>query len=238
MATVFNPPNTDDYNTVDITDIDFRANDSPSSTIDFDSNESAESAPGHNKKSNQLKIVDDLFGPIKIGTFLINRLALDALGATLNGHLLDGKNTFFRNPKRSFVNALQFSPVHVQARMQSSGAAGDYALTTLLFEMASQRPSTAPPLLRDDPELDIDPENYRRKLDQLLKSAQKLDIRHSHLPHQMPHWVNRVKSSSMAGMGVGLQAFGIYSGLRGLQDAISKKTTLKSYSTVPALHRR
>ncbi|TBN37193.1 calcium-binding protein [Pseudomonas sp. BGI-2] len=223
MAIVFQSPNTDQYNAVEVTDIDLHANEYTPSTIDFEK-ESVTSAPKDtNANKSQLRVVDELFGPIKIGTHSITRCALDALGATSNGQRLNGKNTFFRHPRRSFVNSLQFDPSSIEARMRSTGTKDDYTLPSLLFEMATQRPLTAPALISANTDTHADPEQHRHKLGKLLKSAQKLDIRHAHLSKSTPHWVNRIKSSSMVSMGAGLQAFGIYSGLRGLQDAIARK---------------
>ncbi|MCP1519385.1 hypothetical protein J2Y74_003695 [Pseudomonas migulae] len=223
MAIVFQSPAPDHYNAVEVTDIDLRANEHSPSTIDFKKEIFPSEPQDTNNHKSQLSVIDELFGPIKIGSHSITRSALDALGATLNGQRLNGQNTFFRHPKRSFVNSLRFDPLNIEARMRATGTRDDYALPSLLFEMATQRPITAPSLLSDSPDTPADPEQYRQKLDKLLKSAQKLDIRHAHLQKETPQWVNRIKSSSMVSMGAGLQAFGIYSGLRGLQDAIARK---------------
>jgi hypothetical protein len=219
MAVHYASPDSDNYDIVVINDIHLTPRPSPPSTINFD-NESNQTG---NPQRSQLKVLDDLFGPIKMGPYSITRKALDSLGATFHGQRLDGNNTFFRHAKRSFINSIQLDPLHVEARLRSYSTGDDYRLTSLLFEMASRRPLTAPPLLTDVPASLADSEAYRRKLDKLLKSAQKLDISHHHMPKHTPHWVNRVKSSSMLGVGVGLQAFGIYSGLRGLQDAVARK---------------
>ncbi len=222
MAIPLQSPDPDSYNTVEVTDIESSAIEPSSSTIEFESNDTHKTT---NQKSHraQLKVTDELFGPLKTGSFLITRCALDALGATTNGQPLNGHNTFFRHPKRSFINSLQLDPFLIEARMQSTHTPDDYTLPSLLFEIATQRPLTAPPLLKDITATVPDKKHYQHKLDKLLKSAQKLEVRHANLPETTPHWVNRIKSSSMVSMGAGLQAFGIYSGLRGLQDAISRK---------------
>ena len=222
MAIPLQSPDSDNYNVVDITDIGLHTNDSSSSTIKLESAEVQKIKTPTNYQA-QLKVADELFGPYKIGSFLITRCALDALGATTNGQPLNGQNTFFRHPKRSFINSLQLDPLLIEARMQSTHTADNYTLPSLLFEIATLRPLTAAPLLKDLPATLSEQNNYQHKLDKLLKSAQKLDVRHANVPDRTPQWVNRIKSSSMVSMGAGLQAFGIYSGLRGLQDAISKK---------------
>ncbi|MGL6245032.1 calcium-binding protein [Pseudomonas sp.] len=222
MAIAFQSPDPDHYNAVEVTDIELKTNELLPSTINFEREDAHDDQSSKNRKA-QLKVADELFGPLKIGSFLVTRRALDALGTTSTGQPLNGKNTFFSHPKKSFINSLQFDPLHIEARMQSTGVADDYALPSLLFEIASQRPVTAPPLLKAANVTASDPNQYRHKMDKLLKSAQKLDVLHAHLSTSTPHWVNRVKSSSMISMGAGLQAFGIYSGLRGLQDAIRRK---------------
>ncbi|VVO59159.1 calcium-binding protein [Pseudomonas fluorescens] len=222
MAIVLQSPDPDYYNTVEVSEIESSTNESPPATIDFE-NKDAPDTQDSKKRKPQLSVTDELFGPLKIGSFFVTRRALDALGATTNGHPLNGQNTFFRHPKRSFINSLQFDPLSIEARMQSSAMTNDYTLTSLLFEIATQRPLTAPALLKQTPDTLFEQNQNRQKIDKLLKSAQQLDVRHAHLPSSTPHWVNRIKSSSMVSMGAGLQAFGIYSGLRGLQDAINRK---------------
>jgi hypothetical protein len=222
MAIPPQPSDSDNFNTVEITDLGLNTNERSSSTIDFESDDTHKTKNTKNYQA-QLKVADELLGPIKIGSFMITRRALDALGATTNGELLNGHNTFFRHPKRSFINSLQLDPFLIEARMQSTHTADDYILPSLLFEIATQRPLTALPLLKNVPVTLSEQNHYQHKLDKLLKSAQTLDVRHANLPDSTPQWVNRIKSSSMVSMGAGLQAFGIYSGLRGLQDAISRK---------------
>lgn len=223
MAAVYQPAHPELRGIVEITDIHFKASRHSPSTLSFDDASTASFPPAANAQRAQLKVVDELFGPIQIGPSSITRRALDDLGATTNGQRLNGQNTFFRHATRSFINTLQLDPLQVEARLRAQATQDDYRLTSLLFEMASRRPLTAPALLKAVPASLTGSEPYRRKLDKLLKSAQKLDITHQHMLSNTPHWVNRVKSSSMLGMGVGLQAFGIYSGLRGLQDAVARK---------------
>ncbi|MDF9777701.1 calcium-binding protein [Pseudomonas baetica] len=229
MATVFQASALRHDDAVEILDIDLRKNAKTSATIDFSDSDNIHDLSIKNQYAAQLKVLDQLLGPFEIGSISVTRLALDALGATVAGQPLDGSSTFFRVPKRSFINALQFSASNIEARMKLTATADDYFLPSLLFEIASQRPHTAPVLLRDEAK-EIDTSgSYRLKLEKLLNGAHKLDIHHANIPKHTPRWVNRVKSSSMASTGVGLQAFGIYSGLRGLQDAISNKD---SYETI------
>lgn len=192
-----------------ITDMVFATNAHTDSTIDI----SATAA-------TQLKLVDDLFGPLQLGEVSITRVSLNALGATFDGQPLNGKNTFFRRPRHSFINTLQFSAPNIERYITSYTGRDSYLLSTLLFEMASRRPLTAPPLIRDPAPSDTDQFPYRKKLAKLLNSAQKLDLRHARLPKHHPRWVAAIKSYTTLGSSVGIQGFGIFMGLRGIVDAI------------------
>lgn len=222
MATLIHPSSIE-YNNVDIADMQLVANERQPSTIDYDDDNSRPPSPALKNKRTQLKTVDQVFGPLQMGGYSITRRALDTLGATVDGEPLHGKNTFFRTPGKRFINALQFDPVAIEARMNTTTGADDYLLPALLFELASRRPLTAPPLLNERLDTHTDPGAYQTKLKQLLNSAQKLNIRHAHIAETLPNWVKRSTSRTMASTGIGLQAFGIYSGLRGLQDAIRDK---------------
>lgn len=203
-----------------ITDIGVHANERNETTIDLNNDTGSQTSTKSKSNPMQLQIADDVFGPLKIGSVSITRVSLDALGATIDGQQLNGKNTFFRIPKRSFINSLQFSPVNVEAQMKSSTGQDSYLLPTLLFEIASQRPLTSPRMLRDDIDPAIDPDGHHRKLAKLLDTAHKLDLTHVHLPKYTPNWVARSKTYIALGSSVGVQSFGIFMGLRGLVSAI------------------
>ncbi|MFJ7313470.1 calcium-binding protein [Pseudomonas sp. NPDC098747] len=229
MPTPPSSPPIDADDTVVVTDIGLRANPKTPTTLDLTHISDASTQSTHNSKLSQLRIVDELFGPLQIGPYSVTRTSLDALGATLGGEYLNGKNTFFRQPKKSFFNQLQFSPAAVEAHMKSTTGAEDYLLPSLLFELSSTRPLNAPAMLREDSPAHTDLHGNRQALYKLLNAAQRLDIRDAQLPTQLPHWVNRVKSAGMTSMGMGLQSFGIYSGLMGLHDALRNKN---GYETV------
>ncbi|WP_435035715.1 calcium-binding protein [Pseudomonas neuropathica] len=203
-----------------ITDMRFERNEHNVSTIDL-----KHSNTKRTSKVDQLKLADSVFGPLQIGSISITRASLDALGATVDGHPLNGKNTFFRVPKRSFINSLQFSAVDIEHYMKTSTGQDSYLLTTLLFEMASERPLTAPHLIGENSQVTADKDNYRSKLVKLLGSAQKLDLYHANLPKHNPRWVAMAKSYATLGSSVGIQGFGIFMGLRGVVDAIKADNT-------------
>ncbi len=208
-----------------IADMRFERNEHHVSTIDFKPETDETTSIKVKSKVDQLKIVDSVFGPLQIGNISITRVSLYALGATFDGQPLSGKSTFFRVPKRSFINALQFSAVDIEHHMKSSTGKDSYLLTTLLFEMASERPLTAPHLIRERSQVSTDEGNYRSKLVKLLDSAQKLDLYHANLPKHNPRWVSLAKSYAALGSSVGIQAFGIFMGLRGVVDAIKANNT-------------
>ncbi|SEO75289.1 calcium-binding protein [Pseudomonas sp. NFACC39-1] len=227
MAQIFQPGSVPDDYAVVITDLGVRTNKHAMETLDFRTADGTQLSSEHKHRQAQLEIVDKLYGPIHIGSVTVTRSALDALGATTDGQPLNGDNTFFRSPTRFFVNSLQFSATDIETRLKLTADANDYRLPTLLFEMASQRSPAAPPLLRQTPETQAEPASHRRTLGKLLSSAQRLDIQG--LSHRAFSWANTTKSNILIPTGLGLQAFGIYSGLRGLQDAIRNKD---AYQTI------
>ena len=208
-----------------ITDMRFESNEHNASTIDLKRSTDETSGTTTKRKSDQLKLADSVFGPLQIGSISITRASLDALGATFVGQPLNGKNTFFRVPKRSFINSLQFGAVDIEHYMKTSTGQDSYLLTTLLFEMASERPLTAPHLIRENSQATTDRGNYRSKLVKLLGSAQKLDLYHANLPKHNPRWVAVTKSHAALGSSIGIQGFGIFMGLRGVVDALKAEDT-------------
>ncbi|WP_434558159.1 calcium-binding protein [Pseudomonas sp. Z4-20] len=217
-----------DDHAVVITDIGLHANEFTSETIDFSLADNEKIDLERKLRRVQLDVVDKLYGPLNIASLTVTRSALDTLGATIDGQPLNGQNCFFRTPNRFFINALQFSSIDIEARMKTIAAAEDYRLPTLLFEMASQRSPSAVPLLSVPSVQPKTLNSYRSKLEKLLIYAQRLEFRQSLQFSTLP-WVNQAKSIAMTHTGLGLQGFGIYSGLRGLQDAIRNKD---SYNTI------
>ena len=206
-----------------IADMGLHANERTPSTLAFESAIAAAPHTKNRRKTQQLSMADDLFGPLYFGSVSITRVSLLALGATTGGRPLNGRNTFFRTSPRSFTNSLQFDPSKVEARMKSTTVTQGYLLSSLLFEIASRRPLDAPPLL-GKPRAGDHGEN-QSKLAKLLGAAQKLNVQQASLSKSTPHWVSRVKSHSMLGSSIGIQAFGIFMGLRGVVDAIKHDDT-------------
>ncbi|WP_339466486.1 calcium-binding protein [Pseudomonas sp. EA_65y_Pfl2_P74] len=207
-------------------DMGIHANERTASTMDFEAdidNDGNNTAPENSRrKPGQLKMLDDLFGPFKIGPYTITRRGLDALGATIDGQPLTGHNTQFRTPPRSFVNSLQLSYPEIEKRMKISTFGGDYLLPSLLFEMANLRPPTAPPVIREEAGVKVEEGGYHKKMSRLLNSAQNLDLRVAYSKKKSsPSWII-IKNHSTVGASVGIQAFGIFMGIRGIYDAVQK----------------
>jgi Ca2+-binding RTX toxin-like protein len=212
--------------TIEVSDIGLQANERSAATIDVAASNADEAqttrASTGRRKPGQLKLLDELFGPLKIGSYSVTRRALDALGATLDGQPLTGHNTQFRTPSRSFVNALQFSYADIEQRMKVSAFGDNYLLPSLLFEIASLRPATAAPVIREDIGAPVEESGYGQKMARLLNSAQHLDLRRTYSKKSSsPSWVI-IKNHSMIGASVGIQAFGIFMGIRGIYDAVKK----------------
>jgi hypothetical protein len=212
------------FDTFEVLDIGVQTNERTAETIDFEATgaDDAGKTPASTgqRKPGQLKMLDELFGPFKIGSYTVTRRALDAMGATIDGQPLTGHNTQFRRPSRSFVNALQLSYAAIEQRMKVSTFGDDYLLPSFLFELASLRPSTALPVISEDIGTSVEDGGYAKKMARLLKSAQTLDL---HLVYSSkrsnPDWLI-IKNHSMIGASVGIQAFGIFMGIRGIYDAV------------------
>ena len=111
------------YDTIKALDDGMPAVERTAETIDFEATSVDESdktsASTGKRKPGQLWVLDDLFGPLRIGPYTVTRRALDALGATIDGQPLTGHNTHFRTPSRSFINALQLSYPAIEKRMKA-----------------------------------------------------------------------------------------------------------------------
>jgi hypothetical protein len=168
------------------------------------------------KRERVLRALDQHYGPLILGQFTVSRVELHLMKASVHGELLDIDNTNFRHPPQAFIDGLRLNPADVESRIRASGTVGNNTIPSLLFEVAILRSVDAPPLLDD-----AQP-GHAQKLGRLLHAAQKLDVRDTRLPEHVPDWVNKQKSKVAHHMGIGLQAFGIYSGMMGITDAMKR----------------
>ncbi|POA48264.1 hypothetical protein C1893_10380 [Pseudomonas sp. MPR-ANC1] len=220
MATLIQEPEIQ-HDSVVINDIGPQpANARTESTLDLKTARNNATDTSSKTYTSQLNLNDKLFGPLEIGQVSVTRVALDALGARIDGQPLNGDNTFFRVPKRSFVNSLQFSLTDIETHMKAASGRDSYLLPNLLFDIASRRPLTSPRMIRENLQATEDAASLRGKLEKLLNAAHKLDLRHASLPKNTPVWVQKVKSYSALGSSVGIQSFGIFMGIRGVYEAI------------------
>jgi len=165
-----------------------------------------------------LQDLDALFGFLHIGELSVSRVELHAMGAMINGELITSTNTYVAIPDQVFIDSLEFDPAKVEQRIKAVEAHQSHIPATLLFEIATQRSTTAAPLLKES-DTSTGPV---QKIGSLLKSTQRLDIHKNPLPDQLPAWIDRTKSYGMSSMGVGLQAYGLYSAIVGTAEAIKK----------------
>jgi hypothetical protein len=165
-----------------------------------------------------LQDLDALFGFLHIGELSVSRVELHAMGAMINGELITSTNTYVAIPDQVFIDSLEFDPAKVEQRIKAVEARQSHIPATLLFEIATQRSTTAAPLLKES-DTSTGPV---QKIGSLLKSTQRLDIHKNPLPDQLPAWIDRTKSYGMSSMGVGLQAYGLYSAIVGTAEAIKK----------------
>ncbi|RKS12728.1 hypothetical protein BJ917_5969 [Pseudomonas sp. WPR_5_2] len=220
MAHNFTPSDATDYDAIKVSDIDPPSLAGADQEIaDFIRSNGASTAGDQRprsarKRERVLRALDQHYGPLIVGQFTVSRIELHLMNATIDGEPLDIGNTNFRRPPQAFIDDIQLNPADVENRIRASGTVGDYTIPTLLFEIATHRSVDASPLFSEAQG------THTQKIDRLLQSAQKLDIRDTRLPENVPGWVNKQKSKVVNSMGVGLQAFGIYSGLMGICDAI------------------
>lgn len=222
MSQPFASPDSADYDSIKVSDIDPPdLAGADQEIVDFirsngASTEKEQRPRSANKRERVLRALDQYYGPLPLGQFTVSRVELHLMEALVHGKPLDIDNTNFRQPTQAFIDGLQLNATDVESRIRASGNVGDYTIPTLLFEIATHRSISAPPLFSEAQS------THTQKIDRLLRSAQKLDIRDTRLPENVPGWVNKQKSNVVNSMGVGLQAFGIYSGLMGISDAIKK----------------
>ncbi|WP_434766835.1 calcium-binding protein [Pseudomonas triticicola] len=173
-----------------------------------------------------LESLDKHFGPLRIGEILASRIELRALGATVNGQPIGAANADLKVPDQKFLDGLNFDSAKIQTRLTSADVSDGATTAMLFYEVACQRSIDAGPMFVSS--TTIDPGSAIDRLNQLGEAAQKLDFQRVDAFENAPGWVNKSKSYLMSGAGVGLQAFGIYSGYMAMIDAIKKGDKLEA----------
>ncbi|CAI8990521.1 Type IV secretion protein Rhs [Pseudomonas sp. IT-P253] len=167
-----------------------------------------------NNRRQRLSLQDAQFGEVLIGEMTVSRVELYELGTRLNGHPISANDCEASTPDQAFIDALRLDPDSVQSRLLLNDQ-----LPALLFEIASQRSPRAQSLLTSISDSSPDP---LHNFGSLLDSAQQLTLAFPDIPDNLPSWVDRLKSRSMTSVGIGMQAYGIYSGILGTADALRK----------------
>ncbi|MFG6207003.1 calcium-binding protein [Pseudomonas retamae] len=170
-----------------------------------------------------LASLDEHFGPLRIGEATTTRVELQAFGATVHGQPMSPANTGTPNADQAFLDGLNFDADKAQARLKAIDAADIDGPGLLFFEISSQRSPNAGKLFVSTG--GIKPRSWMGRLNHLCQAAQKLDFEKPDALENSPGWVNKGKSYLLSGAGVGMQAFGIYSGYRAMLDAIKHGET-------------
>jgi len=185
--------------------------------ITYKTNAAQEKASG---KSADLRDLDNLFGPVRFGEMTVSRQELQTLGARIDGELISPASSYFAEPDQTFIDSLELDPARVEQRIRSVDAQLSQQIPELLYEIVTQRSPDAPALMREMPAGDS--AQAMNQINRLLTSTQRLDIRRSPLSDHLPTWVDKAKSHGMTSMGVGMQAYGLYSAYTGMVDALKK----------------
>jgi len=165
--------------------------------------------------------LDARLGPITLDSFVISRVELYDMGARLSGHALDSAAPPLLGNGSALVDALQFEPAELQQHLETGDDANQRPVD-VLFEIASRRSLQAPPLLGSKKQPLAD--NLAKSLNQLLVRLQNLQIlAHKYVTFSLPGWIDAAKSRSLLTAGSGMQAYGIYSGLVGIREALKKR---------------
>ena len=170
-----------------------------------------------------LATLDKHFGPLRIGEVMTSRVELQALGATVHGQPISPANAGMQSADQAFLDGLNFDADKVHARLRSADIGDSGAPAMLFFEICCKRSPAAGELFVRA--TSIETGSAFERLNHLGQSAQKLDIQRVDAFENSPGWVNRGKSYLMSGAGVGMQAFGIYSGYMAMVDAIKHGET-------------
>jgi hypothetical protein len=171
-----------------------------------------DSVTANSSSADTLTSLDKKLGPLRFGESTISRVELSKLGAKIAGQDISAANTNFKKPYQDFLDALSIDPAKVMARDISVDPADSGKVTTFIFELACLRSEDAPRLLATDKS--VAPGSPTDRFARLADAAQKIDIHPADVP--LPPWVNK----NLSRFGVGMQAYGIYSGMRGIRDAV------------------
>ncbi|HEX4547244.1 calcium-binding protein [Pseudomonas sp.] len=181
----------------------------------------ADITPADKPPAKSLAALDKRFGPLLIGELTITRTELQVMGARVNGNPVTPQNVNFKRPEQAFLDALSFAPGRVEARIKAAPAADHSTVALFFFELACARSPGAPPLF--DPVTAAPPDDTMQRFGKLLGTLQEIDIHRVESLEHLPTWVDKTKTRLQSGAGVGLQLYGLYSGILGIADAIKNR---------------
>ncbi|MFL6967072.1 hypothetical protein ACJ6X8_12655 [Pseudomonas alvandae] len=165
--------------------------------------------------------LDERLGPVKIGELSISRVELYYMGARLSQSATQTESALLLQPDAALIDAIQFDPLMVENHIQAQTSPDAPDAAALLFELASVRSSSTPPLFDTTP--GQVPSESMNKLDKLIDALRKMEaLKSQPVAPGKPKWVNTVKSQSMITAGLGMQAYGLYSGVMGIRDGLQK----------------
>ena len=169
------------------------------------------------KRQAALLALDQSLGPLVVGELTVQRRDLAAMGAYMAGKPVKAHHLAVREADQTLLDAIRFSASRLHRCLRRNDSVSDNS-AALLFEFAALRSLQAPPLLLAKPG-DEHP-GAVGKLDNLLRSVQKTNLNQAAQLEGMPRWVEPKKSRSLAVMGAGLAAYGYYSAISALAEAI------------------
>ena len=174
------------------------------------------------KRQAALLALDQSLGPLVVGELTVQRRDLAAMGAYMAGKPVKAHHLAVREADQTLLDAIRFSASRLHRCLRRNDSVSDNS-AALLFEFAALRSLQAPPLLLAKPG-DEHP-GAVGKLDNLLRSVQKTNLNQAAQLEGMPRWVEPKKSRSLAVMGAGLAAYGYYSAISALAEAIKNGRT-------------
>jgi len=169
----------------------------------------------------RLAELDNRLGHMSFGNSKVTRVELYDMGAMVDGKKISVKNTNIGQISQTFNDTLQFNSAALETYMRSASPERTDAVLTLLYEIASERSSSAPPVLIEVPTSQT-PASAITKLDKLLNKMQFLKAKAEKTPPPMPSWADKVKSTAMSTVGNSMQVYGIYAGVLGLGESLTQ----------------
>ncbi|WP_339478692.1 MULTISPECIES: calcium-binding protein [unclassified Pseudomonas] len=165
--------------------------------------------------------LDRRLGSVKIGELSVSRVELHRMGAQLDGSSAGTDLPPLLQPDGALIDTIQFDPLKVEQHIKAQPSAEAPDATLMLFELASVRSPGTPPLFDTRP--GSAPSSSMTQLDKLLNTLRAAEAKKNQpAASSMPKWVNKLKSKTMVTAGLGMQVYGIYSGLLGIRDGLQK----------------